>query len=142
MLYKQLRGGSKNNALPYNAKSMPWGGQMAAFPPSANAMYKQGMNNLDAKFYGKLENPFLPDPATSNKALGGGRKTNATEESIKNLRKPEKAEKPKNICVKPSVVMEKNIVVRNAIVKNTEVADAEEEACLNFWLTICQDLVI
>lgn len=95
MLYKTIRGGSKNNALPYNAKSMPWGGQMAAFPPGANAMYKPGMNNLDAKFYGKLENPFLPDPATSNKALGGGRKTKRHRRKHKKSKKTRKSRKAK-----------------------------------------------
>ena len=85
MLYNTIRGGGKNNALPYNAKSIPWGRQMAAFPPGP--IYTPGANNMDAKFYGKLENPFLPDPASSNKALGGGRKTRRRRNKTKTNKK-------------------------------------------------------
>ena len=48
-----------------------WGGQESAFPPGP--VWK-GDGNLDAKYYSKLNKPFLPNPKSSKKALGG-RKT-------------------------------------------------------------------
>lgn len=51
-----------------------WGGQESAFPPGP--VWK-GDGNLDAKYYSKLNKPFLPNPKSSKKALGG-RKTRKT----------------------------------------------------------------
>ena len=47
-------------AAPFNEK---WGGPARAFPPGP--MYTPGVYN-DAKYYGKLDNPFLPDPTNTH----------------------------------------------------------------------------
>ncbi len=47
-------------AAPFSGR---WGGKMAAFPPGP--IYAPGINN-DAKFYGKLNKPILPDPTTTH----------------------------------------------------------------------------
>jgi len=52
------RGGSP--AAPFNER---WGRSMAAFPPGN--MVTPGIYN-DAKFYGKLNKPFLPDPTNTH----------------------------------------------------------------------------
>ena len=56
-----------------------WGGQESAFPPGP--VWK-GDGNLDAKYYSKLNKPFLPNPKSSKKALGG-RKTRKTRKTRK-----------------------------------------------------------
>ena len=63
-------GGSKGG-LPLGGNTQPWGGNMAAYPPGP--IYKPS-HNTDAKFYGHLSNPFLPDPKATKKALVGGKK--------------------------------------------------------------------
>jgi len=64
----RMRGGSRpgispkngSPAAPFNEK---WGGPARAFPPGP--MYTPGVYN-DAKYYGKLDNPFLPDPTNTH----------------------------------------------------------------------------
>ena len=63
---------------PFNGR---WGGKMAAFPPGP--MYKPSqLGKVDALYYGKLDQPLLPDPTntygtgvtTSHGKIKGGRK--------------------------------------------------------------------
>jgi len=71
------RGGSP--AAPFSGR---WGGKMAAFPPGP--MYKPSqLGKVDALYYGKLDQPLLPDPTntfgsgvtTSHGKIKGGRKS-------------------------------------------------------------------
>ena len=48
-------------AAPFNEK---WGGPAPAFPPGP--IVRPGVVDLDAKFYGKLNLPMLPDPTTTH----------------------------------------------------------------------------
>jgi len=53
------RGGSP--AAPFSGR---WGGKMAAFPPGP--MYKPSqLGKVDALYYGKLDQPLLPDPTNT-----------------------------------------------------------------------------
>ena len=65
-------------AAPFGGR---WGGKMAAFPPGP--MYKPSqIGKVDALYYGKLDQPLLPDPTntfgsgvtTSHGKIKGGRK--------------------------------------------------------------------
>ena len=96
---RRMRGG----ALPGIAITSPlqpfsgrWGGKMAAFPPGP--MYKPGVNN-DAKYYGKLDQPLLPDPTnthgsgvttTHGKIKGGRKRKRGGRKSRKGGRKSRK----------------------------------------------------
>jgi len=85
------KGGSP--AAPFNEK---WGGPARAFPPGP--MYTPGVYN-DAKYYGKLDNPFLPDPTNTHgtgvtlkhgKVGGGKRRRRGGRKSRKGGRKSRK----------------------------------------------------
>ena len=81
---RTMRGGSETGIAPKNGSpaapfNQNWGGPAAAFPPGP--MYMAGVNN-DAKYYGKLDLPLLPDPSNTHGSgvtkkhgkVGGGRK--------------------------------------------------------------------
>jgi len=96
-----MRGGSRpgispkngSPAAPFNEK---WGGPARAFPPGP--MYTPGVYN-DAKYYGKLDNPFLPDPTNTHGTgvtrkhgkVGGGKRRRGGRKSRKGGRKSRSA---------------------------------------------------
>lgn len=96
----KMRGGSRpgispkngSPAAPFNEK---WGGPARAFPPGP--MYTPGVYN-DAKYYGKLDNPFLPDPTNTHGTgvtrkhgkVGGGKRRRGGRKSRKGGRKSRK----------------------------------------------------
>ena len=96
----RMRGGSRpgispkngSPAAPFNEK---WGGPARAFPPGP--MYTPGVYN-DAKYYGKLDNPFLPDPTNTHGTgvtrkhgkVGGGKRRRGGRKSRKGGRKSRK----------------------------------------------------
>ena len=97
----RMRGGSRpgispkngSPAAPFNEK---WGGPARAFPPGP--MYTPGVYN-DAKYYGKLDNPFLPDPTNTHGTgvtrkhgkVGGGKRRRGGRKSRKGGRKSRSA---------------------------------------------------
>ena len=96
-----MRGGNRpgispkngSPAAPFNEK---WGGPARAFPPGP--MYTPGVYN-DAKYYGKLDNPFLPDPTNTHGTgvtrkhgkVGGGKRRRGGRKSRKGGRKSRSA---------------------------------------------------
>lgn len=100
---RQTRHRMRGGALPGIAITSPlqpfngrWGGKMAAFPPGP--MYKPGVNN-DAKYYGKLDQPLLPDPTnttgtgvtrTHGRFKGGRKRRRGGRKSRKGGRKSRK----------------------------------------------------
>ena len=105
---RRMRGGRPGISItsPLKPFAGKWGGDMAAFPPGP--IYSPGINN-DAKFYGKLNNPMYPDPAsthgtgltkTSGAMVGGKKscnctKTNHTKQCNCNMSKCKKCAKHK-----------------------------------------------
>ena len=97
----RMRGGNRpgispkngSPAAPFNEK---WGGPARAFPPGP--MYTPGVYN-DAKYYGKLDNPFLPDPTNTHGTgvtrkhgkVGGGKRRRGGRKSRKGGRKSRSA---------------------------------------------------
>jgi len=84
---RRHRGGSRpgispiggSPAAPFGGK---WGGKMAAFPPGP--MYKPSqIGKVDALYYGKLDQPLLPDPTNTSTAIG----SSTTQGKIKGGRK-------------------------------------------------------
>ena len=77
-------------AAPFNEK---WGGPAPAFPPGP--IVQPGVVDLDAKFYGKLNKPFLPDPTNTHGSgvtrthgkVGGGRRRRGGRKSRRGGRK-------------------------------------------------------
>ncbi len=77
-------------AAPFNER---WGGPAPAFPPGP--IVQPGVVDLDAKFYGKLNNPFLPDPTNTHGSgvtrkhgkVGGRRRRRGGRKSRKGGRK-------------------------------------------------------
>jgi len=82
------KGGSP--AAPFNEK---WGGPAPAFPPGP--IVRPGVVDLDAKYYGKLDLPLLPDPTNTHGSgvtrthgkVGGGRRRRGGRKSRKGGRK-------------------------------------------------------
>ena len=80
-------------AAPFNER---WGGPAPAFPPGP--IVRPGVVDLDAKFYGKLNNPFLPDPTSTHGSgvtkkhgkVGGSRRRRGGRKSRKGGRKSRK----------------------------------------------------
>jgi len=74
---RRMRGGGTGIAPKGGSPAAPfsgaWGGHMSAFP--SGPIYKPGVDN-DAKFYGKLNKPFYPDPVNTHGT--GVTKTNST----------------------------------------------------------------
>jgi len=79
---------------PFNGR---WGGKMAAFPPGP--IVRPGVVDLDAKFYGKLDQPLLPDPTNTHgsgvtrshgKIKGGRKRKRGGRKSRKGGRKTRK----------------------------------------------------
>jgi hypothetical protein len=77
-----------------------WGGKMAAFPPGP--MYKPSqIGKVDALYYGKLDQPLLPDPTntfgsgvtTSHGKIKGGRKRRRGGRKSRGGRKTRKGRK-------------------------------------------------
>jgi len=84
-------------AAPFGGR---WGGKMAAFPPGP--MYKPSqLGKVDALYYGKLDQPLLPDPTntfgsgvtTSHGKIKGGRKRRGGRKSCKGKRKSRRGRK-------------------------------------------------
>ena len=93
----RMRGGSRPGISPKNGSPAApfnenWGGPARAFPPGP--MYTPGVYN-DAKYYGKLDNPFLPDPTNTHGTgvtrkhgkVGGGKRRRGGRKSRKGGRK-------------------------------------------------------
>jgi hypothetical protein len=95
-----MRGGAlpgiaiKSPLQPFSGR---WGGKMAAFPPGP--IVRPGVVDLDAKFYGKLNQPLLPDPTDTHgsgvtrshgKIKGGRKRKRGGRKSRKGGRKSRK----------------------------------------------------
>ena len=94
----RMKGGSRPGIAPLNGSpaapfNEKWGGPAPAFPPGP--IVQPGVVDLDAKFYGKLNLPMLPDPTSTHGSgvtrkhgkVGGSRRRRGGRKSRRGGRK-------------------------------------------------------